>query len=660
MIQQTFEELSSTGQLPTPSGVGMQILKLTQGDDFSTEEIAQAISADAALTGRLLKLANSAESGSVEPITTVGEATIRLGISTVRNVALGLSLVSANRSGKCIPFDYDRYWSGSLARAVAAQRLSRELRIGVPAEMYILALLCDVGSLALACVHPEKYGELLGTPEFDDVEQRLAAETESFEIDHLEVAACMLVEWGLPEPFSVAVRKYEFVHFSDLDGGLENPIHLLQAADLIARSCLADDSLHLTGWEKLNGELSALAGSIELETPFESICDGIVAEWQEWGHVLKVPTQDPVRLGAIEAKITELRESPSKSAEVPAKSSVATPACPDPFGSTQDGLRILAVDDDPLSLKMLERHLIKAGHQVTTAKDGEEALQLALEECPQLVVADWMMPELDGLELCQALRRIASGRRIYYLLLTGRGDDANIIEAFEAGVDDYVVKPFKPGILLARLQAGRRIISLQAQLEREKAIQKKQNAELQIVTRKLRSAALTDPLTELPNRRYAMKRMAQAWESSSRTGNPVSLIMMDIDFFKKVNDEYGHDAGDAVLKETARCLAETSREEEDICRIGGEEFLVICSNADADQAAAAAERLRKAVEHNLVHWNDYHRAVTLSLGVAVRGEGTANAEEVLKAADEAVYEAKENGRNQVVISKTEGGERKTA
>src|SRR5690349_5646942 len=160
MIKNTFEELRLTGQLPSPPGVGMRILKLTQGDDVSADEIGRTIMADSALTGRLLKIANSAQAAGQRPVTTVSEATMRLGVRAVRNVALGLSLVSAYRSGGCIAFNYDRYWSFSLSRAVAAQAISRALRTCQPPEAYILGLLADIGSLALACVFPSEYGAM--------------------------------------------------------------------------------------------------------------------------------------------------------------------------------------------------------------------------------------------------------------------------------------------------------------------------------------------------------------------------------------------------------------------------------------------------------------------------------------------------------------------
>ena len=653
VINNSFEELRLSGQLPSPSGVGMQILKLTQGDDFSTEEIGQAISADSALTGRLLKLANSAESGSIEPITTIGEATIRLGIRTVRNVALGLSLVASNRSGGCAAFDYDKYWSVSLARAVAGQQLSRVLNRGIPAEMYILGLLSSVGSLALASVHPENYAAILLDPNLKTPEDYTRAELELFEIDHSEVAGCMLLDWGLPEEFAKAAGKYEACELSAIQGQLSELTDLLKAADLIAELLVASDETPAAEWRKLAdefAELEQVSGFAPEE--FQSVCNGVAAEWREWGQVLGIPTSKQIDFAMVEERV-QLAEQGASEAEEDTQQAGASPTAKTqsaPTNEDESGMHVLVVDDDIVSLKMLQRRLLHAGHRVTTACDGDDALRLSLQECPQLVVADWNMPGLDGLQLCQALRKIASGLRIYFLLVTGTDDEESVVKAFEHGVDDYITKPFNPRILLARINAGRRIISLQDQVERERRKTEKHMMDLQVLTRKLRSAALTDPLTGLPNRRYAMKRLAQAWESSTRTKHPFSVIMMDIDHFKKVNDNFGHDAGDAVLNGVAEILLQTSREEEDVCRIGGEEFVVICANTTAEEAGLAAERLRKAIESTPVTWQDQVHNVTMSLGVACRIETMEDGDGLLKAADEAVYVAKNSGRNQVVIS----------
>ena len=657
MINQTFEELRMTGKLPSPSGVGMQILRLTQGDDYSTEEIGQAISADSALTGRLLKLANSAESGSLEPITTVAEATVRLGIRTVRNVALGLSLVPSNGSNSCAAFDYERYWSLSLARAVAGQHLSSVMMRGVPAEMYILGLLSGVGALALASAHPEHYAEILMDPNLLGPEEVCRAESSRFEINHRDVAGCMLLDWGLPEEFARAVHDYEACEFRSSQKAIHTLTELLRAADVIARLCVANVDTPLQEWDQLSRDLAQL----EIVSGFGSehfrrTCNNAAEEWREWGEILGIQTTRQMDFELVEELAEKAREKArADEGAVPRivrldNSGLGQTASGLSQALNESSLRILTVDDDPVALKVLENHLVKAGHSVTTTTNGDEALRHALKECPQLVVADWKMPGLDGIELCRALRKISSGQKIYFLLLTGTNDDESVINAFNAGIDDYITKPFNPRILIARIHAGRRIITLQKEIEREKRKQQKQMMDLQVVTRKLRSAALADPLTELPNRRYAMKRLAQAWESSSRTSRPVSVVMMDIDHFKSVNDTFGHDAGDAVLKGAASILRSSCREDEDVCRIGGEEFVVICANTTAAQAKMAADRLRRDVENAPIFWQGHEHSVTMSFGVASRTPETQDYEGLLKAADEAVYFAKSSGRNRVEVA----------
>jgi len=652
VINSSFEELRLSGQLPSPSGVGMQILKLTQGDDFSTVEIGKAISADSALTGRLLMLANSAESGSVEPITTIDEATIRLGIRTVRNVALGLSLVASNRSGGCAGFDYDRYWSQSLARAVAGQQLSRVLNRGVPAEMYILGLLSSVGKLALASVHPENYALILQDPSLVTPADFSKAETELFEIDHRSVASCMLIDWGLPEEFARAAGSYESCKLSEVEGTLSELRHLLKAADLISQLLVSNDETSAQAWRELAVQFSELERVSGFDSEeFHRVCNSVAVEWREWGQVLGIPTTNQLDFSMLEERVClaehgEGGQGPTSGSGESSRVALSTPEPP----AARSGMNVLVVDDDLVSLKMLQRRLIHAGHQVTTACDGDDALRLSLQNCPQIVVADWDMPGLDGLQLCRALRKIATGQRIYFVLVTGTDDEESIVKAFEHGVDDYITKPFNPRILLARVNAGSRIIELQDEVEQGRRKAEKNTMDLQVLTRRLRSAALTDPLTGLPNRRYAMKRLSQAWESSSRTERPVSVIMMDIDYFKAVNDNFGHDAGDAVLTGVADVLLKACREEEDVCRIGGEEFIVICANTSADEAGQAAERLREAIEQTPIPWADHAHKVTMSLGVACRTEDMTDFEGLMKAADESVFAAKKSGRNRVVVA----------
>ena len=654
MIRQTFDELKLTNRLPSPPGVGMRVLEITRGEDFSADDIANAIMADSALTGRLLKIANSAQSGAGQPITTVSEATMRLGVRAVRNMALGLSLISANRSGACERFEYERYWSMSLARAVAAQSLSRHKRSCAPSEAYVLGLLSQIGTLALASVYPKKYSTMLESSPGSSGTALASHEREVFDIDHGEVGAHMLEDWGLPRNHSEALMAYETFDQLDHSGDtqLDGMAGILWAAECVAGMLFADESSEPGVWNAHFARLLRVREYLELEEQaFAEMCDSISREWQEWNGILKLPKRSPLRYEQLTMRASSVGDSAAAplaavpvAAVEPAAAATAPESEPD---EPPRGLRLLAVDDDPTSLKLLERTLIKAGHRVSCAHDGREALQIALEENPQAVIADWMMPELDGIELCKALRRIECGQDMYFLLLTGRDDENRVVEAFDAGVDDYVAKPFNPRILLARLKGGQRVIELRAKVEADRQIMMQQVAELGILTRKLRTAALTDALTELPNRRYVMKRLEQEWESSTRTNRPLSVIMVDIDHFKRVNDQYGHDVGDVVLKETASVLRKTSRQGEEPARLGGEEFLVICTNTTLAQARVYAERIRLAIERNQIQCGSLTHGVTASLGVAERTPELANHDALFKAADEAVYAAKNNGRNQV-------------
>lgn len=647
MINSTFEELRLSGDLPSPSGVGMKILELTQGEDFSTEEIGQTIMADSALTGRLLKLANSATAGALEHIASVEEATVRLGISTVRNVALGLSLISSNRSGKCENFEYDMYWSHSIARAVAAQVLSRELRIGKPTETYICALLSEVGYLALASVYPEEYSTIYGQRTGGDTAALVSLERKHFQIDHREIGALMLMEWGLPEIFGEAVRDYEDSRVrSDKSSSLTTLTHLLDGAHLLADVFTANDDTSSEEWARISEEFDNLQARSGIgRDEFIAMANAIGAEWKEWGSTLDVPTQKLPDCSNLGARV----ETAKRRGVVKAVAPTVEPGGNSSSDEGNGGMRILAVDDDPMTLRLLERMLTKAGHHVTTATGGNDALRMALQVNPQIVLSDWMMPDMDGLELCKALRRIEHGRNMYFLLFSGRDDEKRVVEAFDCGIDDFVPKPFNERLLVARLKGGQRIVRLQEQVEEHRKEVRSQAAELGMMNRKLRAVALTDVLTQLPNRRYAMKRLEQQWAVSVRGDRPLSVIMLDIDHFKRVNDDYGHDVGDIVLKETARAMKGATRDEEEPCRLGGEEFLVICANTSKSQAAAVAERMRAALESNVVKDGGFNRAVTVSLGVAELSPDMDSVDALLKAADLAVYEAKDSGRNRVCI-----------
>jgi diguanylate cyclase (GGDEF)-like protein len=363
----------------------------------------------------------------------------------------------------------------------------------------------------------------------------------------------------------------------------------------------------------------------------KSIFENTLKIWNDWSQLLEVPLQDPVDYQKVSQEI-EIK-----------------PELVDLDQTQEIGLDILIVDDDPDTSSLLHQQLTSAGHNVTVARAGKEALQIALENKPQLLITDLLMPEMDGLELCRSLRRTRIGQKMYIIVLTADTSEESLIKAFKAGADDYIEKPARPNLVKARIRGGQRIFQLQQAIKEERYENRRSLAELAIANKHLEQAALTDSLTNLPNRRYATSRLEQEWASSDRELKPLSCMVIDIDLFKKINDQYGHDAGDKVLYEVAQVLRSAARVDDEVCRIGGEEFLVICANTDLVAAKATAERLRLAVENLPVSVNDHELKITVSIGIATRCSQDVNTSDLLKAADIGVYAAKSKGRNCVCV-----------
>jgi diguanylate cyclase (GGDEF)-like protein len=326
--------------------------------------------------------------------------------------------------------------------------------------------------------------------------------------------------------------------------------------------------------------------------------------------------------------------------------------------SKVDPVRVLIVDDDPSALRLLERHLTNAGNKVIKADNGVEAMRILQAESAQIVITDWVMPEMDGLQLCRAIRKHEGIPFVFVIVVTAfhTGDDC-LVEAFDAGANDYLCKPYKASELLARVRAGERMVRLQQELDKRNREAHRYNAEIEIANGRLAAAnrelnrmATTDELTGLSNRREAMLRLSEAWAASKRRGLTLACVAIDIDRFKSCNDAYGHSVGDEALKETARVLQASARGDEPVYRVGGEEFLVICPGSCEALAAIGAERLRRAVEANLIQCGDLALRVTVSLGVAERTKDMRGPDDLLRIADNALFAAKDAGRNTVCLA----------
>ena len=640
-MHKKFDELRLTGSLPSPSAAGLRILELTKDEDFEYEELVRTVLADPALSGRIIKIANAARRDGLPPVSTVAQATMRLGARAVRTVALGFTLIADNRRGRAEHFDYDDYWANALATAVTVHILAQATHYKDAASAFTCALLCDVGKLAFASIHPERYSELVhDNPNLPDL-ALARLEARAFGIDHFEVSAAMMAHWGLPQEFQeVALlrgQERDETPDEDVDDPSQPQLQtLVRGARQIARVLVGNWDIEDPRWRSGFLALTHLSDELGMETDsLLALCDAIIPSWMEWSSLIGLPVPN---VGSFQEVTLELERRGIRPAMLPEQAEVHVPRVQEdpeqgifqgdlelplhPFDRTghddAEPTRILLVEDDSQMLRLITHHLKREGYDVLTAGTSSEGLAVAMESTPQIVITDWMMPEMSGLELCSTLRRSQAGMKMYIILVTARGEDDQIVEAFEAGADDYVVKPFNPRILLARVRAAQRMIQLRERVEESERSRLRQVAELGIMTRKLRSAALTDTLTQLPNRRYAMKRLKQEWESAVRNHRPLSVIMADIDSFKLVNDNFGHDTGDVVLREVALTLQAHARASDVLCRLGGEEFLVINTSTDVATAATAAERLRAAIEANTVEHGNFAEAVTISFGVAAR------------------------------------------
>ncbi|MFT7678661.1 MAG: two-component system cell cycle response regulator [Planctomycetota bacterium] len=664
MLQQKFDELRLTGSLPSPSAIGLRVLELAQNDEYDHGELVRTILGDPALAGRILKLANSATHAAAGPVETIAQATMRIGATSVRHIALGLTLVSDNRSGNAQGFDYDRFWLRSLATAVSASTLAFELNIMGAAEAFTVGLLCDVGKLALASVHPEKYSAMLERQPFLEDSFLAPIETRVFGINHTEVSALMMEDWRLPKSAQYGVLRHMGV------GAMGDEISaeacslslLLQAAKSIADVMILDRQENRTVWLRACFQMDRCAKDLGLEPEaLRALGDKILPAWRDWSFTMglsrgkRMSFKDAFREiekeGIVEcpAPLALQQEPNEKEGSEILTGVIDTIATSEKPTSIEKPLRILVIDDEAQMLRLISHYLRREGYEVIEATSSEEGLREAFSKKPQVVISDWGLPGMSGIELCSTLRETEAGKKIYMLIVTAREDDEQVVEAFSKGVDDYIVKPFNPKILIARVRAGQRMVRMRERVEESERAQQRQVASLGILTRKLRAAALTDPLTRLPNRRYAMKRLKQEWDVAERLGKPLSVAVGDIDFFKRVNDDYGHDAGDAVLRMVAAEMRRTCRSGDVLARVGGEEFLLIHTGGNQEMAAASADRIRQAVEALEIHHEGVDLKVTLSFGVAQRADDMCGLDDLIKVGDQALYQAKEQGRNQVCI-----------
>jgi len=442
-----IEGIKSTGRLLSPQGPAAAVIQLTRRNDVSHPQLIRAIQADPALVARLLKLANSCRATGERPILALQDAVCLLGLTAVRGLALAHALLESHRCGDCAGFDYPAFWAKNLARAVAMQFLADIARFMPRDDAFTLGLLAHVGELALATALPDEYVRVLRATR-ECRKPQLVLEAEMLGIDHDSLTAALLNEWGFPVALTEPVRCHELpAEAAFSTSSRTERVHLaLMLAERIAVICMAPEAERrglMAEFFLLGSKLAITPGTLI------DLADRSVREWSAWCRILTVPDHPLPSF----ADLTQISCAASPAADF--NGAAATGG---------QGLRVLVVDDDRSMRSLLKALMSHIGHECSEAENGRAALELAARQPPDLMIVDWMMPEMDGIALIRTLRETRIGRGIYILILTSLDQEEKVLEAFAAGADDFLAKPLKPKVLAARLRAGQRVISLQREI----------------------------------------------------------------------------------------------------------------------------------------------------------------------------------------------------
>ncbi len=616
-----FEELRATGLLPSPKGVALAVLQLTQRDDASIQALTRLVQSDPAMAGRILRYANAAYGGSLRHIASLPHAIVFLGLFRVRQIALGFSLLDQYRTGACAAFDYPAYWTASLAAGIAAQQVAHEAQCP-PDESFTCGLLAGIGRLALATVFPVEYAELLARNLSGGALRE--AEADRFGLDHAALSARLLEDWGLPEIFVQAVFHHEAPAATPFAPGsraqaLTNALHF---AVRVGQMLNVDAARR---WEQVPSLYQAAARLGLEEHEVAPVVETTVAQWQEWGRELRLPTRE---YQDIESLLTQPPE-PAAQAE----------------GLGMLPLRVALIAADPGLRRELAATLDALGLTVAVAADRAGALRLLEQGHPDLLLVELPAGGEEALEWLRPLR--AAARHAYCIALIPAEAEAEVARLMLAGVSDYLLRDHTEAALLARLNAAQRVIALQGAVRAERESVIRASGDWARSNRRLMHEALTDALTQLPNRRYGMDRLEQECSFALHSGAPLACLMLDIDHFKRINDRYGHETGDHVLRQLAGVVQRVCRRSDVPFRYGGEEFCIVCPGTPLQDALQFGERILEAVRQERFGGNDRRLGVTVSIGAAEQAPET-SAEMLLARADTALYAAKAAGRDRVV------------
>jgi diguanylate cyclase (GGDEF)-like protein len=608
-------------RVPSPSGVAISLIRLAGRDDVEISEVAAVLKRDPSLTAKIIQLSNSPLYIGRRPILAVEDAIIRVGLSALSQLAVGITLLSS-RHLSCTGFDLRHFWTQSLAMAISAQTIARRAGGFSPAEMFTLGLLLDFGCLAMACAYPDLYQGVIEKTAGKGNAALRAEECKVFEFDHRLASAALLGEWGFPQPFVQAIiatgeegellsshrlaRLSQLIDLSrrigDLAGNQNSPQALSEALDLIPRLDLDPDA-------------------------FQEILAEVSTRWPNWCHLLGLdidPTRTVRELEKLRARIMH----------------------PAPVVESTPSILLLSVNADLAAV--VRKALGSQPYELTQVSTIELVIAPGANLNPAILIIDLPAGSLeDKIAMVRSLR-IVLGARVYFILLDAK--ESIEMQALREGVDSVLPTPLQPALLVSRVQVATRVAGQMQRLEQERLRSEQTRQQLTALSRELEREAMTDVLTGLPNRRYANEFISNVWGIAERHGTALSCMIVDLDHFKKINDTYGHDVGDQIMRFAADLLRTKTRPGDAVCRYGGDEFLIICPHTDLVACTGLAVRMRDTFERHVGN----HPAVTIGVGIAERSADLmSKPDDLIHAADRALLRAKRLGCNRVAVDDRE-------
>ena len=617
----------STNELPSPSGVALAIMEIWDRDDVSLPQIVNLVEKDPALSGRLLRLANSAASGTRSVVST-RDSIARIGLKSVGKIAIAFSLVDQHREGRCENFDYPGFWSHTLLMSALAREFAEKTKIAPSGDVFSSALLSRIGYLALASVYPSDYSEIIASSEdkLDSYEQS------HFGFDHNELTYELMCSYGVPKALSIPAILHEREDLDDLEP--QSRPHkvalVIRTAYRIASNYMSSGSLD--GLLEEGDELMRLLGVGQDE--FTQMCEQGISDWGEWSSLLNLSG------GGVKPFTSHLTlYYASDSAQGDSTSDKERGV----GGVERDCRAILFQTEDAVDRSEAVSSL---GFETCSCSSRDDFLGTAVATQPDMILINNQSDVSGSKSLCELIRSTEWGVPVYIMVASQQETRRNHAKIIEAGADAVVDSDDPDEEVIMRLAPAYRIAQRNAAWRADRRNLKQTANQLAINQRRYEKLSMTDQLTGLINRRAGMHELERLWDRRERHGASIGILMIDIDWFKSVNDTYGHDAGDELLRKVSAAWSDVVRNSETIFRSGGEEFMVLVENADTRDMLAIVDRIQTATKNLSFTWQECEISLTVSLGMAVTESGdTMNG--LVKVADKMMYVAKNKGRNRV-------------